>query len=86
MIQPETEMNFRTFIEAAKNDDVSLVSCKDAKGRSFDVIAVLCVDANDFSHDVYMPFAVMAGSNMYPLMRKIKPPENLKGEWCWDEE
>tara|TARA_Y100001972_G_C7579721_1_gene290821 strand:- start:674 stop:937 length:264 start_codon:yes stop_codon:yes gene_type:complete len=86
MIQKESQINFEMFLKAARNDDISLVSCKDAKGREFDVLAILCLDGEDLDNYVYLPFAVLATSNLYPLMNKIKPPENLKGAWCWDDE
>lgn len=86
MIQQESQMNFTTFMKAAKNGDISLVSCKDAKGREFDVVAVLCHDGNNLDNYVYMPFAVMVSSSLYPLMNKINPPETLKGKWIWDDD
>ena len=86
MIQQESRMNFETFMKAAKNNDISLVSCKDAKGREFDVLAILCIDGENFDNYVYMPFAVMATASLYPLLNKIKPPDNLKGKWIWHDE
>jgi len=29
---------------------------------------------------------MMLNQPLYSLMNKIKPPDNLKGEWYWDEE
>ena len=84
MISKESEINFNTIVLAASNGDMSVVSCKDAKGREFDV---LCVLASSIDNDgyAYVPFAVMLTPAIYPLMQKIKPPESLKGDWLWDE-
>jgi len=83
MISKESQFNFDTMIRAASNDDVAVVSCKDSKGRVFEV---LCVVAEESSGDyAYLPFGMMINTPLHSLMNKIKPPENLKGTWYWDE-
>ena len=84
MIQKEAAANFTTFVTAAANEDVALVACKDAKGREFQT---LCIVAQTMDEDyVYLPFALMITPSLYPLMGKVKPPDNLKGEWIWDDD
>jgi len=83
MIGQESQMNFQTLIKAVKNDDVALVSCKDAKGRQFDVLAIVSLNGANLDEYIYIPFAVMATPSLYPLFNKIKPPETLQGEWFW---
>mgnify|MGYP003660561238 CR=1 FL=1 len=83
MIQKECEENFDTMIRAAKNNDVCVVSCTDAKGRSFQTLCVLAIKEN--GEYIYLPFGFMLTPSLYSLMGKINPPENLKGEWMWDE-
>ena len=86
MIELESQMNFETLMRAAKNGDISLVSCKDAKGRKFDVVAVLAMSGPLLEDYTYIPFAIMVNPSLYPLFKKIKPPETLKGEWVWDDD
>lgn len=86
MIEQESQANFETFMRAAKNGDISLVSCTDAKGRKFDVIAVLALTGPLLQDYAYIPFAFMANPSMYPLMKKIQPPHTLKGEWVWNDD
>ena len=83
MIRKECQVNFETFMRAAKNKDVSLVSCKDSKGRDFQVLCIL-VDVEETGGNAYIPFGLMVTPALYPLMNKIEPPENLQGEWMWE--
>ena len=41
MIGEEVAANFETFMRAAKNGDIALVSCKDKKGREYQVLSVV---------------------------------------------
>ena len=84
MIQEETKTNFNTLVLAAKNDDLSLVSCKDSKGRAIEVLAI-CTPTTDGTEYAYLPFAVLISPSIYPLLNKISPPDNLKGVWFWNE-
>ena len=86
MIGSESKYNFETLMKAAINDDVALVSCKDAKGRNFDVLAVVAHDASNFNNYVYIPFAIMVNPSIYSLLNKIHPPETLIGEWGWSND
>jgi hypothetical protein len=86
LIQPETKLNFQTFLAAANNGDVSLVACTDAKGREFNVLSILTLLSPEYKEEGYMPFAILLGPSLYPLMNKIKPPDTLKGEWIWNED
>lgn len=84
MIQDECATNFETFLKAASNGDVALVSTKDAKGREFQT---LCIVAQTMDDDyVYLPFGFMLSPSFYSLMNKLQPPENLKGTWIWDDD
>ena len=83
MIRDECASNFETFLRAARNGDVSLVACKDAKGRDLQVMCVLAHSGNGYA---YLPFGLLATPALYPLMNKIQPPTTLKGEWVWDDE
>lgn len=83
MIQDECAANFQTFLRAAKNEDIALVSCKDAKGREFQVLCIVAQHADGW---VYLPFGLMNTPSIYSLINKIKPPSNLKGEWIWNDD
>lgn len=84
MIGQESKANFQTVQLAAKNDDISVVACKDAKGREFEVLCILAASPDgDYA---YLPFGFMLTPPLYKLMNKLEPPENLKGEWLWDDE
>jgi hypothetical protein len=84
MIKDECAYNFKTFLRAAKNGDIALVSTKDAKGRD---IQTLCIVAQTLDDDyVYMPFGIMISPSLYPLINKLQPPSTLKGEWIWDDD
>ena len=84
MIRQESAANFNTMVKATKNNDLSVVSCRDAKGREFDVLCVLAMCPNGTY--IYMPFGLMMTPSLYPLLNKLQPPDNLKGEWFWDDE
>ena len=86
MIGKESKANFKTLMDAAKNDDISVVSCKDAKGREFQVLCVLGLVDSSVPKYAYLPFALMMTPSLYSLMNKIEPPESLKGEWVWDDD
>jgi len=84
MIGQESEANFQTMLLAAKNNDLSVVSCQDAKGRTFEV---LCILANNKEGEyAYLPFGLMINPHLYSLVNKISPPQQLKGEWLWDDD
>ena len=85
MIGKESEANFQTMLLAARNKDISIVSCTDAKGREFEVLCVLASVAEEEGY-VYIPFGLMLTPSLYPLMNKLDPPPQLKGEWLWDDE
>ena len=84
MISKESQYNFDTMVKAVSNNDIAIVSCKDSKGREFEVLCV--VTENTDGGYVYLPFGMMLNQPLYSLMNKIKPPDNLKGEWYWNEE
>lgn len=86
MIGKESKANFKTLMMAAKNEDVSIVSCKDAKGREFQALCVLGMIDPDKPEYAYLPFALMMTPSLYSLMNKLEPPKNLKGEWIWDDD
>jgi hypothetical protein len=71
-------------MKAAKNEDISLVSCTDSKGRDFQVLCVLA-PAGPEGGDVYIPFGMMITPTLYPLINKLQPPDALKGDWMWEE-
>ena len=83
MIEQDCAANFETFMRAAKNGDIALVSCQDAKGRELQVLTVVATGIDNYA---YLPFAIMMTPPLYPLMNKIQPPEKLKGEWLWDDD
>ncbi len=83
MIGEETAANFETFMRAAKNGDIALVSCTDAKGRDYQVLSVVATGVEKYA---YLPFGIMITPSLYPLVNKFKPPTHLKGEWLWDED
>jgi len=86
MIQKECVRNFHTLVKACKEDDVSVVLCKDAKGREFQTICVLYQDPSDPDVSCYLPFALMVNPTFYPLLNKLHPPDRLKGEWMWTDD
>lgn len=84
MIQQESVANFQAMMRAAGNQDLSVVSCTDAKGRTFEVLCILTSDHT--GKDIYLPFGFMLSPSLYSLMNKMQPPENLKGEWYWHDD
>jgi len=84
MIGKECQSNFNTFMLACKADDVSLVACKDSKGREFQVLCILAPIEGTEEY-VYLPFAFMITPTLYTLVNKVKPFDNLKGDWVWEE-
>ncbi|MBV72496.1 MAG: hypothetical protein CMH52_14320 [Myxococcales bacterium] len=84
MIGHESQSNFTTMMRAAKNGDISVVSCEDAKGRSFEVLCVVAQTPDE--EYAYLPFGLMLSPPLYKFMNKLSPPKRLKGEWIWDDE
>jgi len=83
MISQETKKNFSTLQRAFSRGDVSIVSCKDSKGREHQMVCALCHDEPTGTYK-YVPFAFMITPSFYSLVNKIQPPDNLQGEWGWD--
>ena len=83
MIGEEVAANFETFMRAAKNGDIALVSCTDKKGREYQVLSVVATGVEKYA---YLPFAMMITPAFYPLVNKLNPPTKLKGEWLWDDD
>tara|TARA_R110001592_G_scaffold175527_3_gene414834 strand:+ start:2402 stop:2683 length:282 start_codon:yes stop_codon:yes gene_type:complete len=85
MISKESQRNFRELMRAVSQGDISVVECKDKKGRDFQVLCAL-VHQPDIDEYEYIPFGFMLTPGFYPLMNRIEPPENLKGRWSWPQE
>lgn len=84
MISDQSQQNFNTLRRAFSRGDVSVVACKDSKGKEYQVLCTL-------SHDpemgyTYTPFALMITPSFYPLINKIQPPESLHGDWDWRDD
>lgn len=86
MISLETKFNFNTLLAAAKEEDLAVVSCEDAKGKQFDVLVAVCPDIENLDEYAYIPFALMLTPNLYPLINRLQPPDKLKGRWVWDDD
>jgi len=82
MITPETQENFKTLQRAFSRGDVSVVACKDSKGKEYPVLCALSYDPQTEEY-TYIPFALMISRTFHPLLNKLYPPENLHGNWAW---
>ena len=84
MIQQECVRNFQTLSRAFKVGDVSVVLCRDAKGKEYQTLCVVYDSPDDPDETCYMPFGFMVNPSFYPLLNKMHPPETLKGDWMWN--
>ena len=84
MIQQECVRNFQTLSRAFEEEDISVVLCKDTKGKEFQTICIVYDNPDNPNETCYMPFGFMGSPSLYGLLNKISPPETLKGDWMWN--
>jgi hypothetical protein len=88
MISESSARNFKILQWAMTTNEeepnhkngVALVECQADKGRTFQV---LCVVHDSDEGTFYTPYALMLTGSLFPLMNKLRPPENLRGAWVW---
>lgn len=85
MISQESQRNFRELLRAVISGDITVVECKDRKGKNYQVICALFSDPDTDEYE-YVPFGFMLTPTFYSLMNRIEPPEHLKGSWEWPKE